>query len=216
MAHTSFHISTRAQQGFSLIEILVVMAILVILTAMSLPYIVNYKKLYKSEDQSLKIMDLMREAGQLALTRRKTIRLEIDLTSNEILLIDEGRSPDAELKSIPLEQARELRVDVIPAGVNKPVTANTDISFAADTIGHYRGAASVSGHNVWAARFKSDGTVVDASDVPINANIYVWPPVEYGSTTARNKTEIRAISLAGASGAVRYWRCTGTNFTPYL
>jgi type II secretory pathway pseudopilin PulG len=208
--------STKNQAGFKIIELLIVLGIVSVLTAMSLPYIVNHKKLYKSEDQALQIMDLMREASQTALTRRKTIRLEIDLTANSVLLIDEGRSPDAEFKSVPLEKTRELRVDMVPAGVTKPSTNYTDIAFSTDTVGHYLGSTSVSGHNVWAARFKSDGTVVNDADVPLNANIYVWPPAASGSTSPRNIQEVRAITLVGGSGAVRYWRHNGTQFVPFL
>ncbi len=57
----------NAANGFSLIELIVVISVIVILTAISIPYIYNYKRLYKSEDQALKVMDMMREAGQLAL-----------------------------------------------------------------------------------------------------------------------------------------------------
>ncbi len=208
--------SRRDQAGFKLLELLIVLAMVSVLTVMSLPYILNHKKLYKSEDQALKIMDLMREASQTALTRRKTIRLEIDLTANSVLLIDEGRSPDAEFKSVPLELPRDLRVDMIPAGMTKPSPNYTDITFGTDTIGHYLGSTSVTGHSVWAARFKSDGTVVNVSDVPLNANIYVWPPASPGSTSPRNSLEVRAITLVGGSGAVRYWRVSGTQFVPYL
>jgi len=208
--------SKQSEAGFKLIELLIVLGMVSVLTVMSLPYIVNHKKLYKSEDQALKIMDLMREASQTALTRRKTIRLEIDLTANTVLLIDEGRSPDAEFKSVPLEPTRELRVDMIPTGMTKPSPNYTDITFGADTVGHYLGSTSVTGHNVWAARFKSDGTVVNAADVPISANIYIWPPASPGAATPRNTLEVRAITLVGGSGAVRYWRYNGTQFAPFL
>ena len=67
--------------GYSLVETVIAMVILLILTAVSLPYIVNYKRLYKTEDQAIKVMDLMREAGQLALTKRRTIRVDIDLSN---------------------------------------------------------------------------------------------------------------------------------------
>ncbi len=75
-------ISKDASDGFSLVEIFVVLVIIAIMAAISVPYIVSYKKLYKSEDQSIKLIDLMRESSQLALNKRKTIRFEIDLTDN--------------------------------------------------------------------------------------------------------------------------------------
>lgn len=207
----------NAEPGFSVVEILVVLGIIGILSAISLPYIVNFKKPYKSEDQSLKIMDLMRETAQLALTRRRTMRFEIDLTDNAIKVIDEnGAAPDSLIKSIPLEQPKDIRMDVIPATVTKPNPPNyTNISYAADATGHLVGGTTITGHSVFAARFRSDGSVVNAADVPINRNIYIWPPITTGSTTARNKIEVRAITMFGGSGAIRYWKHNGTTFVPY-
>jgi len=76
--------ATNPERGASLVEIIIALVIIGILSAVSLPYIVNYKKYYKSEDQALKMMDLMREAQQLALAQRRTIRFEIDLTDNAV------------------------------------------------------------------------------------------------------------------------------------
>lgn len=204
------------QAGASVVEIVIVLVIMAVLSAISLPYIFNYKKLYKSEDQALKVIDLMREAGQLAITRRRTVRLEIDLTDNAVLLIDQNGTPSGTLiKKIPLEMTKDLRIDTIPATVTKPNPPNyNDAVFATDTIGHLVGSTTVIGHTIWAARFKSDGSVVTAADVPISANIYVWPPISPGSTTARNKSEIRLITMFGGSGAIRYWKHDGTNFVP--
>lgn len=200
--------------GFSALELLVVVAIIGILSAISLPYIFNYKRLYKSEDQTLKVIDLMRETAQSAVSKRRTMRFEIDLTDNAALIIDEnGAAADSLLKKIPLEMTKDLRIDVIPATVLKPNPPNyTDITFATDTLGHLVGSTNVTGHNVWAARFKSDASVVNAADTPISVNIYCWPPISVGSTTARNKGEVRAITMFGGSGAIRYWKYSGTAF----
>lgn len=211
--------AARATSGFSLAELVIVLLIILILTVMSLPYIINYQKRYKSEDQALKVMDFMREANQLALNKRRTMRLEIDLTDNALLLIDEneaGASDDTEVKAIPLESPSEVRMDQIPSGVTKPNPPNyNDAAFAADTLGHKRAGVTVTGHNVWAARFKSDGSVVSATETPVSANLYVWAPVSAGNAAPRDKKEVRAITLFGGSGAVRYWKHNGTNFVPY-
>lgn len=201
----------RLVGGFSVVELLVVLGIIAVMAAISIPYLINYKKGYRSEDQTLKIIDLMRETGQLALQKRRTFRFEIDLTDNEVLIIDEnGTAADSMLKRIPLEMTKEVRVDMIPVGVTKPNPPNySDITFATDGLGHLEGATTVTGHNVWAARFRSDGSVVNASNNPISANIYIWPPQTPGSTTPRNKTEVRAITIFGGSGAIRYWKHNG-------
>ncbi len=206
------------EAGASLVEIVVALVIIGVLSAISLPYIANYKKLYKSEDQSLKVIDLMREASQLAVTRRRTIRFEIDLTDNAVLLIDQSASASGTLiKKVPLEDTKDIRIDVIPAGVTKPNPPNyNDIAFATDTVGHLDGSTTVTGHNIWAARFKRDGSVVSATDIPISANIYVWPPITPGSTTPRRKNEIRAITMFGGSAAIRYWKYETNAFVANL
>lgn len=206
-----------AESGFSVVEILVVLGVIALLSAISLPYLVSFKKVYKSEDQSLKIMDVMRETAQLALTRRRTMRFEIDLTDNAMLIIDEnGSNPDTLLKLVPLEQTKDIRMDVIPAAVTKPNPPNyTNVAYAPDSIGHLQGSATITGHSVFAARFRSDGSVVNAADVPLNRNIYIWPPITPGSGTARSTLEVRAITLFGGSGAIRYWKHNGTTFVAY-
>lgn len=208
------HKAGRGNSGFSMTELLVVLGIIAIMTVISLPYIVNYKKAYKSEDQALKVIDMMREAGQLALNRRRTIRFEIDFTDNAALIIDEnGGATDTQIKKIPLEMTRDVRMDIIPATISKPNPPNyNDLAAATDTLGHLAGGTTVTGHSVWAARFRSDGSVVNAANVPINANIYSWPPISPGSTTPRSKAEVRAITIFGGSGAIRYWKHDGTNF----
>jgi prepilin-type N-terminal cleavage/methylation domain-containing protein len=200
--------------GFSMTELLVVLGVIGVMSVISVPYILSYKKAYKSEDQALKVIDMMREAGQLALNRRRTIRFEIDYTENRALIIDEnGTNPDTRIKSLPLEATKDVRMDIIPATITKPNPPNyNDAVAATDTRGHLNGATSVSGHSVWAARFRSDGSVVNTLDVPINANLYLWTPITPGSSTPRAKTEVRAITIFGGSGAIRYWKHNGTAF----
>ena len=206
--------ASKAERGASVVEIVIALVIIGVLAAISLPYIVNYKKYYKSEDQALKVIDIMREAGQLALTQRRTIRFEIDLTDNAVLLIDQnGSAAGSLIKKVPLEATKDIRIDTIPTGVSKPNPPNyTDISFATDTVGHLVASTTVTGHNIWAARFQRDGSVVNAGGTPISVNIYIYPPVAPSSTTPRNKNEVRAITMFGGSGAIRYWRYETTAF----
>lgn len=208
--------SRPLHKGFSLIELLVVLGVIALLSAISLPYVINYKSRFKSEDQALKTMDLMREASQLALTRRRTFRLEIDLTDNALLLIDEnGPDPDTLVKKFPLENPNEVRIDGIPQSVNRPNPPNyADIAFSVDSLGHVNGSVPVIGHSTWAARFRSNGSVVNANNVLVNSNVYFWPPMSPGSSQARSLGEVRAVTIMGGSGAVRYWKHDGTAFRP--
>lgn len=208
------HKTGTSETGFSLVEMMVAMVILVIMSAIAVPYLLNYKKAFKSEEQAIKVIDLMRETSQLALSRRRTIRFEIDYTDNVARIIDENNAAaDTLIKKIPLEPTREVRMDILPATITKPNPPNyTDLAATTDPRGHMEGSTSVSGHSVWQARFRSDGSVANHTDVPINVNIYSWPPLTPGSTTPKTKDQVRAITLFGGSGAIRYWKHNGTAF----
>lgn len=207
-------------RGFSMIELIIVVGIMAILTAISVPYLFFYKTLYKSEDQALKVMDLMREASQLAMTRRRLIRFEIDLTTNRALIIDgndPGWADDRLIKGVPLETVDEVRMDQIPAGVTKPNPPNyADVAYVVDGIGHLdQTGTPVIGNTVWQVAFRRDGTVVNSLNNPVSANLYFWPPVTPGSATPRSEGEVRAVTMFGGSGAVRYWKYVDGAFQPY-
>jgi Tfp pilus assembly protein FimT len=217
MKNIEYPSRVRTEGGFSVTELLMVVAVLIILTAISIPYLYSYTQKYESEDQALKMIDLMQEAKQMALTRRRTFRFEIDLTDNAMLIIDEnGSDPDRLIKSIPMVTPAKVRVDTAPSTVGKPAPPTlNDAVFGADTLGHQSGSDTVNGHNVWAARFQSNGSVVTAGNTPVSANIYLWPPATSGSPDARTSGEVRALTLFGGTGALRYWKYNGAKFVPF-
>ncbi|MCC6327511.1 MAG: hypothetical protein IT174_03270 [Acidobacteria bacterium] len=199
----------NGMSGYSLVEIVVVVALLCVLTAMSLPYFFNFSRTYKSEDQAIKVMDLMREAGQIALTQRRTIRLEIDRSDTAAPFIRMSEEGGAVLKTIPLEPLNSVRMDVAPAGINAPSPPN------------YAAASYVS--NVWAIRFRSNGSVVTAAGTtPVSATLFSWrPKMETGTPfnisdlNPARPEEVRAVTIYGGTGAVRYWKYTGSAWVPY-
>lgn len=211
-----FAVKSKSNTGFSLPELLAVLAVMAIIVTISIPYMLSYRKLYRSDDQALKIMDLMQEASQLAVTRRRTFRFEIDLTANKIHVIDEaGTNPDFLVKSVPLDKPADVRVDIIPSGITRPNPPNyNNAVFAADTLGHLEGSTTVSNNNVFAVRFQRDGSAVNAAGLPVSSTIFVWPPTSYGSSTPRNTKEVRAITFFAASGAIRLWKYNGSTFVP--
>jgi prepilin-type N-terminal cleavage/methylation domain-containing protein len=190
------------EHGMSLVEIVVALTIISILTVLSIPIFYNYSKTYKSEDQAIKVMDLMRETAQLALTRRRTMRFEIAWSDAPVArIIDEnGAAADVTLKTIPLEPIRLVRMDIPPDGVNLPNPPNYPPVLIA---------------GVTSARFRSDGSIVNNADIPISGTLFSWPPKEPFDNTdlePRRLEEVRAITLDGAGGAIRFWRHTGTAF----
>lgn len=204
----------KGSSGFSMIELLIVVAIIVVMGAVSLPYVYSYRNLYKSEEQAFRIMDLMREASQRALNQRRTVRVEIDTTANALHIIDDnGDDPHTLVKSVPIESAAVLRVDVNPSGVPRPNPPGYNLAvFAEDETGHLEGAATVIGNDVWAINFQSDGSVLNEGGLPISATLFIFPATSATSDVASDTRQIRAITMYGGSGAVKYWKYNGTAF----
>lgn len=214
--------STARQDGFSLIELLVVIAIIIVMTAMAIFAAVGHKKAYRTEDQAMAIMDFMREASSRALTRRRTIRFEIDLTDKVMRIVDENNTfgvttDDAVLRVQTLSKDTDVRLNTT-TNTSQP----TGISVVPPSPSNYAAAPfanDTSSHLVWAIRFRSNGAAYGATvataNVPTSATLMLWQPQIADPNKAQNATLVRAITVFGASGAVRYWKYDGSAFVAY-
>ena len=69
-------------RGFSMVELLIVLTVMTILTGISLFYLSGHQRLFRPDEQTLKMVDIFQEARQRSLTQRETMRVEIDLTDS--------------------------------------------------------------------------------------------------------------------------------------
>lgn len=203
-------VSIINNEGFSLIELLVVLGIIGIMSTVSLIYFTATKKLYKAEEQGLQIVDLIQEARQRSLTQRETMRVELDLSDNVARLIDENTSgvssDDAVIRAVQLYDVGEVKINTKPNNVT-----GTPPEIAPVPAAVFKPSAYIfsPAHNVCTLRFQLNGTVVDAgtNDVgananPVGATVYVWKPKQNNA----NEAEVaRAITVVGSSGSVRMW-----------
>lgn len=83
-------------RGFSMVELLIVLTVITILLGISLFYLSAHERLYRPDEEALKIIDVFQEARQRSLTQRETMRVEIDLTDNVVRLIDENQPSTAD------------------------------------------------------------------------------------------------------------------------
>jgi Tfp pilus assembly protein FimT len=206
----------HGERGHSLLELLIVVGIIVILSAITIFSLAANKKLYKTDDQALLILDFIREANTRAVTNREVTRLEIDTTDNKIRLIDENlnttTADDREVRAMPLANINEVVVDRTPSGVAAPnPPAYTVAAYANDTIGHLEGTTTVTGHRVWSIRFRADGTVVNNANAITSATLFIYPPLAPGSLdTPRTAGLVRSVTIFGGSVGVKLWKYNGT------
>ncbi|MEO6587960.1 MAG: prepilin-type N-terminal cleavage/methylation domain-containing protein [Pyrinomonadaceae bacterium] len=198
------------QKGFSLIEVLVVLTLILSVGATASYYLNGHKKLYKTDDQTLLIADLLQEARQRSLTQRETMRVEIDLTENHIRLIDENKvrtsDDDVVLRILPVYFPNEVRIDRRAANIGYNPPEPLPVPTAAFLPSVYPSSTT---HQVCTLRFQSDGTVVDAGTnstgtgaVISGVTIHIWQP---NGDNPDESSIARALTVIGSTGSVKLW-----------
>lgn len=208
MARKSYR--AASESGFSLIEMLIVVVLIGILVTVSIFYASAHKKLYKPDDESLQIADVLQEARQRSLTQREAMRVEVNLTRNVVTLYDENEpttvDDDLVIRQIQLSPQIEVVTSVRPSNisVNPPETLPIAPAVYLPSI-HPQSLAD----NVATMRFLSNGTVTNAGNtttgggaVPTGVALFVWAPTK----TDPNKSEIaRSITVIGSTGLIKLW-----------
>lgn len=192
--------------GHTLIEILIVLAIMGIMLSIVLFSMTAHKNAYKSDDETLRIINVLREASQLALTQRQPMRVELDATNKTIKIFDEnlaGVGDDQQVRIVYLENSTNIREDVAPSGITAPNPPNYTASAFAGT-----------NPKVWTIWFRRDGTVTDNASPPIpnSSTLYIWQPDPANTNQAKNNKQVRAITVFGGTGVIRLWKYNGTKF----
>jgi Tfp pilus assembly protein FimT len=201
-------------KGFSRVEVMVILVIMSIGAAITVSYLSGFRKLYKPDEESARVGDLMQEARQRSLTQRETMRVEINLDKGTARLIDEngdlasdGNGDDVELKQTTLFATSEVvfskRPDDISVDPPEPIQVLPFNFYQSD----YPGSEL---DKVVTLRFKRNGSVTDKNDVPLSGSLYVWSPRK----SDPDKSEIaRAITVLGGSGIVRFyeWNTSSAN-----
>ncbi len=198
--------SFNGEAGHTLIEIMIVAAIIMVMLSIALFGMTGHKNAYKADDETMRILSVLREASQLALTQRQPMRVELDATNKTIKIFDEnlaGTGDDQQVRIVYLENSATIREDVAPSGITAPSPPNY-------TAAAFTGTAP----KVWKTWFRRNGTVTDnqANPVPTSVTIYIWPPDPTNANQAKNNKQVRAITIFGGTGVIRFWKYNGTTF----
>ncbi len=201
----------RAESGFSVTELLVVVAIIAVMSAIVIFYANSHKKAYQPDDEATQIADIMQEARQRALTQRRTMRVEINLTTNIVKLYDENidatsASDDVALKSFVLFAPANVKVDTRPSEIAYNPAESAPVPNAVFKTSVYTPSI---GQNVCTIRFLANGTVVDAGTnavgsgaVATGVTLHMWAP---NKITPTQSDIARSITVLGSTGVIRMW-----------
>ncbi|HEV7744249.1 MAG TPA: prepilin-type N-terminal cleavage/methylation domain-containing protein [Pyrinomonadaceae bacterium] len=204
----------RDDRGFSLIQLMLVLVIMGILTAVAIPQMIVQRRLTRSIEVNREIMTQIRLARQLAMAQRQAITFQYDTTNEAINIIDHN--------NVDTVANPTSGIDVLTAGGYPSTTGSTVIA----TVSLRQGGLSA-GEMSWGIpgslpgspttadglavpnistasnklniTFQRDGSVVDATGNPVDTALFI-----YNNKAA--KATASAISVRGASGRVKIWR----------
>ncbi|MBK7706287.1 MAG: prepilin-type N-terminal cleavage/methylation domain-containing protein [Acidobacteria bacterium] len=197
-------------RGFSLVELMIVMVTILILSGFSVFYLSGHQRLFRPDEQSLRIVDALQEARQRSLTQRETMRVEIDVTDGLVRLIDENSPTTADddivIRSTELFSASDVRLGLRPSDISTNPEESLPVPAADFRPSLHPGSLT---HYVCTLRFLRNGSVSNQGSDAIGTNstatgstIFIWSPKK----DAPNESDIaRAITIVGATGSVRYW-----------
>jgi len=219
----------RASQGFSLVELLVVMAILVVLTAITIPAMVAQRRLLRSNAVMREVGTQLRFARQLAMSQRQSVTFQYDDSTKQIKVINHNNNQPLNLScnlsrtailgasgfpntacsvvviTVPLTQGGLTASEIaygIPAG-SPPLPVGAPIipvTKLDDNIVMTPLAPAGAGGKL-NITFQADGSVIDAAGIPVDRAMFLFNQSAAQGTAA-------AISVVGASGRVKVWRYT--------
>lgn len=193
-----------SHRGHSLLEMLIVIAMIGVLSSMALPQLIAERRLSRSVAVTREIMTQMRHARQLAMSQRQAFTFQYDNTTKQLRIIDHNSNVGANLlldASYP-NTANSMVVSATPLAAE--VELSSEISYGIPS-GLPTGALAdgISLTPLFNSRinitFQPDGSVIDGTGNPVGRAMYI-----FNNRVARGTAA--AISILGASGRVKLWR----------
>lgn len=218
----------HAAAGFSIIELVTVVAIATVLTAIAVPQMISQRRLTRSTAVTREIMTQMRYARQLAMSqsgatpsgalRRVAFTFQYDDAIKQIKVIGPIPAGPAALAdpAYPNNAGSTLMATV---SLSQGGLASSQISSgipsgmagAPSSVDGVTGVALASGKlNI---TFQPEGQVVDTSNNPVDKALFIY-------NNQASQATASAITVRGASGRVKIWRynvnATNANASTYI
>ena len=189
--HEKYRKSIRDESGFTLLEIMVVVALIGVLSAMAMMVSPSFTKNARADASTAQVIDVIRSAREQAISQRRNIELWFHLPNaietRRVNIGPNGPLPaPTPLRTVELENNMEIRRDI---------SDNTPDQFP--------GTGPIAFGTPAATRrmFTSEGTFVDQDGDVLNGTVFLAVP--------NDKLSSRAITIMGATALIRLWRWNG-------
>lgn len=192
--------SNKRAGGFSIIEVLIVLAVTVVLAAIAFPQIISSRRLLRFNGLAREITSQLRFARQQAMSQRQVFRFRYDNVNKQIVIFDnQERGTDANpianntnddviVRTISLTSTGVAAGDIV---YNRPAGAPNSLPDGTTRTGLSSNQVEVI--------FQPDGSVLDANGDPLSTAMFFY------NNKASDATAF-AVSVLGAGGRVKLWR----------
>lgn len=194
----------RTIRGYSIIETLIVMALIGVLSALAIPQLIAERRLTRSVGVTREILSQMRQARQLAMSQRQAFTFQYDNTTKQISIIDHNSNLGPGLFADPAypntPSSSRLSITPLAAGGldSSEITYGIPTGLANNALGDGTSMTGLT-NNQLNVTFQPDGSVIDASGNPSGIAMFI-----YNNRAAQGTAS--AISVMGASGRIKIWR----------
>jgi prepilin-type N-terminal cleavage/methylation domain-containing protein len=202
----------RSAKGFTVIELVVVAAIISILGAISVQQLVGSRKLMRSAAVTREIVSALRDTRQMAISQRRAITFQYDDVKKQVNIINHGTDADG----VGISGAGVLTASGYPNTVGSSVERTyqlastgvpaSDIAYGLPT-GAASGASTLGDKTVLTAltnqklnvTFQPDGSVVSSTGATRDVALFIY-------NASKQKETAMAISVLGGTGRIKAWR----------
>lgn len=202
----------RSAKGFTVIELVIVLAIISILGAISVQQLVGSRRLIRSAAVTREVVSALRDARQMAISQRRAITFQYDDTNKQINIINHG----ADGNGVGISGTDVLTASNYPNTPGSSVErtyqlASTGIPASDIAYGLPNGAATSAAtlgdktvltaltNNKLNVTFQPDGSVVSSTGATSDAALFIY-------NASKPKETAMAISVLGGTGRIKAWR----------
>ncbi len=194
----------RSLRGYSIVESLIVVALIGVLSAIAIPQLISERRLTRSVGITREILSQMRLARQLAMSQRQAFTFQYNNATKQISIIDHNSNLGPGLFADPAypntPNSRAISTTPLAAGGlnSSEITYGIPAGLPTTALGDGILMTGLT-NNQLNVTFQPDGSVIDSTGNPVGVAMFI-----YNNQAARGTAS--AISVMGASGRIKIWR----------
>lgn len=194
----------RALRGYSLIETLIVLALICVLSAIAIPQLISERRLTRSVNVTREMLSQMRLARQMAMSQRQAFTFQYDNAAKQISIIDHNSNLGSAIFDDPgyPNTVNSVKISTTPLGtgglVSSEITYGIPIGLPMAPLGDGTSMTGLT-NNQLNITFQPNGSVINLAGNPTSLAMFIYNNRAPGGTAS-------AISVLGASGRIKIWR----------